>query len=200
MLAAGAFTFRNAYRTLRILRDRTNNAWAELRALLADRHLVVTHLIDATEQRLSGRSKLGLLEWAHKQAQVCLEKASEDLLTAADLDAISQSERRLSEILGKTMTVLHTHRGVAHAGPIRGCVEGIQSLERKLLLARVAYNDAATTYTAYASSAPISWITRLLDYQESYQLIDWGFPLHNQVPIRQRSRAAQAKVDADVDV
>lgn len=168
------FVFIKTFYTLDSLCQRTESAWAQLTSSLADRHLVISHLVDAISPSLDARGEISELSSACDQAQSCLGAIQSESLSPANVDSVADSQLRLCEALETVLAMIERNEKVKALETVQGCLRGIETADEKTGYARVAYNDAAITHRTFVSTKLPSLIAQRTRGQREYWLIDWS--------------------------
>ncbi len=172
MVAIGVAMMLLTHRKLRVLDRKARDGWESIHGLLSERQLVASALLDSLNH-VHGESMLSeRLGDAIKQASHCLQGVSETNLPH-EVDEVCDSQRDLCAAIDSAVGKLSQPGVASQHDSIGGCLKGIESIEERIQIARVGFNDAATTYVVFANSTFASLVAKLSNGRTQLHLLDW---------------------------
>jgi hypothetical protein len=156
-------------RTLRTLDRHAAAAWAQLTSLLDQRHLVISHLVDAAEDLL-GDQTCDLAD-ACQAARATLQSPGQ--WAVPNVDLIAERERGLQQELDRLTEMIADRVDLGTREAINSCLAGLSRLNEQTKVAHVTYNDAAITHTTFVNTKLASLLHRLTHSRTRYPMIDW---------------------------
>ena len=154
LVAVGAFLAK-IYNTLVRLRNRFENAFAQIEVQLKRRHDLIPNLVETAKGYLSHEKEtLENVTKARNQAQSALEQAQQQPGEANAMKNLAGAEGTLANALGRLNMVMEDYPDLKANENMMQLSEEMTSTENKIAFARQAYNDAVMRYNTYKQSFP----------------------------------------------
>lgn len=153
---------------LRLLRNRVENAWAQIDVQLKRRYELIPNLVEVARGYMQHEaSTLEAVTQARSQAMQASGALRNPTQTrdAASLAALAQAENQLGGQLGKLMVVMESYPELKADAQMQSLSEAIASTENRIGFARQAYNDAILDFNDKASQFPDLIWARLLGFE-----------------------------------
>jgi LemA protein len=157
------------YNRLVRLRNRTENAWAQVDVQLQRRHDLIPNLVETVEGYAT-----------HERStfeEVTAARASAQRATTVEQHA--EAENMLTAALGRLFAVAEAYPQLRATENFQQLQSELDETEDKIAVARQIYNDAVLTYDTARETVPTSVVAGMLSF-ESRQYFE----------IEERSRAA----------
>jgi LemA protein len=143
------------YNRLVSLKNRYQNAFAQIEVQLKRRYDLIPNLVETAKAYLKHeRDTLEAVIAARNQAVTGLQKAAADPSSASAMGMLSQAEGLLGSALGKLNVVVEAYPDLKANQNMMQVSEELTSTENKVSFARQAFNDAVTQYNEYRQSFP----------------------------------------------
>lgn len=151
---------------LRLLRNRVENAWAQIDVQLKRRYELIPNLVEVARGYMQHEaSTLEAVTQARSQAMQASGALRSSTRDAASLAALAQAENQLGGQLGKLMVVMESYPELKADAQMKSLSEAIASTENRIGFARQAYNDAILDFNDKASQFPDLIWARLLGFE-----------------------------------
>ena len=159
------------------LRNRYENAFAQIDVQLRRRHDLIPNLVEAVRGYLSHeRETLEGVVQARAGAVAAQQRAAPS--DAGSLGALAGAEGLLSGALGRLMAVVESYPTLQADTQVTGLREELTSTENRVAFARQAYNDAVTRFNTRAESVPDVVVARLFGFAPAALLDDAAPEIH----------------------
>jgi len=143
------------YNRLVSLKNRYQNAFAQIEVQLKRRYDLIPNLVDTAKAYLKHESEtLEAVVNARNQALTGLKNASNDPSSESAMGMLSQAEGLLGSALGKLNVVVEAYPDLKANENMMQVSEELTTTENKVAFARQAFNDAVTQYNEYRQSFP----------------------------------------------
>ena len=150
---------------LRQLRNRVDNAFAQIDVQLKRRHDLIPHLVEVARGYMSHESStLEAVARARGQAAQAAAHARRHPGQAAAMASLAGAEAALGSSLGQLMVLTESYPDLKADAQMQSLSEEITSTENRLGFARQAYNDEILAYNDQASQFPDLLIARLIGF------------------------------------
>lgn len=174
VLAVGAVALFN--RLVR-LRNRFENAFAQIDVQLRRRHDLVPNLVEAVRGSLTHERETlqGVVE-----ARAGAVRAQQNARPgdATSIGALAGAETLLSGALGRLMAVVESYPTLQADAQVTGLREELTSTENRVAFARQAYNDAVTRFNTRTESFPDVIVARAFGFAPTALLEDAAPEIH----------------------
>lgn len=168
VLAVGAVVL---YNRLVQLRNRFENAFAQIDVQLRRRHDLIPNLVEAVRGYLTHeRETLEGVVQARAGAVQAQQSAQPG--DAGSLGALAGAEGLLSGALGRLMAVVESYPTLQADAQVTGLREELTSTENRVAFARQAYNDAVTRFNTRTESFPDVVVARAFGFAPAALLED----------------------------
>ncbi len=153
------------YNRLRQLRNRVDNAFAQIDVQLKRRYDLIPNLVEVARGYMAHEaSTLEAVARARNQAVQASQHLRSHAHDGKALAALTAAERVLGSDLGRLMMVMESYPDLKADAQMRDLSEEIASTENRLGFARQAYNDEVLAYNDQASSFPDLIVARLVGF------------------------------------
>ncbi len=148
-----------AYNRLVALRNRYQNAYAQIDVQLKRRYDLIPNLVETAKGYI--RHERGTLEAviaARNAAAAANVKAAQSPGDSAAMKELSGAESALTGTLGRLFAVAEAYPDLKANTTMMSLMEELTSTENKVAFARQAYNDAVMTYNTQRERFPTNMI------------------------------------------
>src|SRR5260370_18635757 len=155
----GGMFLPGAYNRLVALRNRYQNAYAQIDVQLKRRYDLIPNLVETAKGYI--RRERGPLEAviaARNAAAAANVKAAQSPGDAAAMKELSGAESALTGTLGRLFAVAEAYPGLKANTTMMSLMEELTSTENKVAFARQAYNDAVMAYNTQRETFPTNMI------------------------------------------
>jgi len=162
------------YNTLVRLKNRFQNAFAQIEVQLKRRHDLIPNLVETAKGYMSHeRETLEAVIQARNGAVAGLQNAARSPGDPGAMSQLSSAEGALGGALGRLFAVMEAYPDLKASANMRQLSEELTSTENKVAFARQAYNDAATQYNTYRQSFPPVLFAGVFGHSTNAQLLDF---------------------------
>jgi LemA protein len=149
MFAVGIFN------RLVALKNRYENAFAQIEVQLKRRHDLIPNLVETVKGYMSHeRETLEAVIQARNQAVGGLEKAAAAPGDPAAMQALGGAEGALTGAMGRLLALSESYPDLKASENMKQLTEELTSTENKVSFSRQAFNDAVTAYNISKQSFP----------------------------------------------
>ena len=150
---------------LRQLRNRVDNAFAQIDVQLKRRHDLIPNSVEVARGYMAHESStLEAVARARGQAAQAAAHARRHPGQAAAMASLAGAEAALGSSLGQLMVLTESYPDLKADAQMQSLSEEITSTENRLGFARQAYNDEILAYNDQASQFPDLLIARLIGF------------------------------------
>ena len=150
---------------LRQLRNRVDNAFAQIDVQLKRRHDLIPNLVEVARGYMAHESStLEAVARARGQAAQAAAHARRHPGQAAAMASLAGAEAALGSSLGQLMVLTESYPDLKADAQMQSLSEEITSTENRLGFARQAYNDEILAYNDQASQFQDLLIARLIGF------------------------------------
>ena len=143
------------YNNLVRLKNRYENAFAQIEVQLKRRYDLIPNLVETVKGYMSHeRETLEAVIQARNQAMSGLQNAAADPSNAAAIQALAGAEQGLTGALGRLFALSEAYPDLKANQNMAQLTEEITTTENKVSFARQAYNDSVTEYNTYKQTFP----------------------------------------------
>lgn len=168
---------------LRLLRNRVDNAWAQIDVQLKRRYELIPNLVEVARGYLQHEaSTLEAVARARSQAVQASDAARSQTGNAQALGALAVAEQALGSSLGRLMVVAEAYPALKADAQMHSLSEEIASTENRIGFARQAYNDSILDFNDQASQFPDLLWARLLGFAHMEMLQSTASAQERQAP------------------
>lgn len=155
VLALLIFFVVGIYNKLVSLKNRYENAFAQIEVQLKRRYDLIPNLVETAKGYLTHeRETLEAVIGARNQAMAGLKAAAADPGSAVALGELAGAEGLLAGALGRLNVVMEAYPDLKANQNMMQLSEELTSTENKVSFSRQAFNDAVTAYNTYRQSFP----------------------------------------------
>ena len=173
----------NIYNRLVSLKNRYQNAFAQIEVQLKRRYDLIPNLVETAKAYLKHESEtLEAVVNARNQALTGLNKASGNPSDGAAMSMLSQAEGILGSALGKLNVVVEAYPDLKANQNMVQVSEELTTTENKVSFARQAFNDAVTQYNEYRQSFPPVFFAPMFGHPSDAALLEFADSAEIQAP------------------
>jgi LemA protein len=173
ILALGA-TVMGVYNKLVALKNRYQNAFAQIEVQLKRRYDLIPNLVETVKGYMAHeRETLEAVIQARNQAVTGLQRAAGD---PGDPDAIknlASAEGVLGGALGRLMVLSEAYPDLKASENMKQLSEELTSTENKVSFSRQSFNDAVTAYNIYRQSFPPVIFAGMFGHTQDASLLEF---------------------------
>lgn len=143
------------YNKLVALRNRFQNAFAQIEVQLKRRYDLIPNLVETAKAYLAHeRQTLEAVVAARNNALAGLQAAASNPGNAAAMGQLAGAEGALGAALGRLNVVMEAYPDLKASQNMQQLSEELTTTENKVAFARQAFNDAVMEYNTYKQSFP----------------------------------------------
>ena len=163
------------YNRLVSLKNRYQNAFAQIEVQLKRRYDLIPNLVETAKAYLKHeRETLEAVISARNQAMTGLQKAADDPSSASAMNILSQAEGMLGSALGKLNVVVEAYPDLKANQNMMQVSEELTSTENKVAFARQAFNDSVMQYNEYRQSFPPVVLASMFGHGQDAALLEFA--------------------------
>jgi len=174
VLAVAAFYLVAIYNKLVTLKNRFENAFAQIEVQLKRRYDLIPNLVETAKGYMSHeRETLEAVIAARNQALAGLQAAAKDPGNADAIKQLASAEGALGQALGRLNVVMEAYPDLKANQNMMQLSEELTSTENRVAFARQSYNDQVTAYNSYKQSFPPVAVAGLFGHGEDAELLEF---------------------------
>lgn len=156
------------------LKNRFNNAFAQIEVQLKRRYDLIPNLVETAKGYLQHeRETLDAVVQARNAAAQGLDKAHDAPGNAAAMETLGRAEGNLAGALGRFNLVVEAYPDLKANQNMMQLTEELTSTENKVAFARQAFNDAVMAYNTYKQSFPQVVLAGLFGHGQDASLLEF---------------------------
>lgn len=175
VIGALIFYLISVYNRLVALKNRFENAFAQIEVQLKRRYDLIPNLVDTAKAYLKHeRETLEAVTQARNQALSGLNAASGAPGNPKAMAELSGAENSLAGALGRLNMVMEAYPDLKASENMQQVSEELTSTENKIAFSRQAFNDSVMTYNTYKQSFPPIVLANFLGHSEDAGLLEFA--------------------------
>jgi len=161
----------DAYNSLVKLRNRYENAFAQIDVQLRRRHDLIPNLVEAVKGYMKHeRETLEAVIQARNAAVAATSQAAQAPGDAAAMQTLGNAEMALTGSLGRLFALAEAYPDLKADQNMAQLMEELRSTENKIAFARQAFNDGVTLYNTKREVFPSNIIAGLFNFRAAQLL------------------------------
>jgi len=173
-LAILIFYFVGVFNQLVSLRNRYQNAFAQIEVQLKRRYDLIPNLVETAKAYISHeRETLEAVTTARNAAAAGLKAAAADPGNPAAMQDLMSQEGVLSGALGRLNVVMEAYPDLKANQNMMQLSEELTSTENKVAFSRQAFNDQVMAYNTYKQSFPPMLVAALFGHAKDASLLEF---------------------------
>lgn len=174
IIAALGFWVVSIYNKLVALKNRFQNAFAQIEVQLKRRYDLIPNLVETAKGYMSHeRETLEAVIAARNQAMAGLQAAAADPSNASAIKELASAEGMLGGALGRLNVVMEAYPDLKANQNMMQLTEELTTTENKVAFARQAYNDQVTEYNVYRQSFPPVLFAGFFGHPDDAELLEF---------------------------
>ncbi|MEX2961291.1 LemA family protein [Microbulbifer sp. TYP-18] len=176
-IAAAALIFYvvGVYNKLIALKNRCQNAFAQIEVQLKRRYDLIPNLVDTAKVYLKReRETLEAVTSARNLALTGLQAAAANPGSASAIADLGQAEGALATALGRLQVVMEAYPELKADQNMLQLTEELTSTENKVTFARQAFNDSVMAYNIYKQSFPPVFVAGFFGHRQDGKLLEFA--------------------------
>lgn len=174
ILAAVVFYVVAIYNRLVALRNRFQNAFAQIEVQLKRRHDLIPNLVETAKGYLSHeRETLQAVIEARNTASAGLKAAAANPGSAKAIADLGGAEGALTQAMGRLNVVMEAYPDLKASQNMQQLSEELTSTENKVAFSRQAFNDSVMHYNTYKQSFPQVAVAGMFGHGEDAALLEF---------------------------
>jgi len=162
------------YNRLVTLRNRVDNAFAQIEVQLKRRHDLIPNLVETAKGYMAHeRDTLEAVIQARNQAVSGLQGVAGNPGDHEAVMALAGAEKGLSGALGRMFALAEAYPELKANQNMMQLTEELTSTENKISFARQSYNDSVTSYNTYRQTFPPVLIAGLTGHTTDRDLLEF---------------------------
>jgi LemA protein len=164
----------NIFNTLVKLKNRFQNAFAQIEVQLKRRYDLIPNLVETAKGYMAHeRETLEAVTTARNDAAALLKAIGEGGGGAPKLSELAGAENALQGALGKLNITMEAYPDLKASENMQQLSEELTSTENRVAFARQGYNDAVMAYNTYRQSFPQVALANTFGHGEDAELLEF---------------------------
>jgi LemA protein len=173
VLVFGA-TLMGVYNKLIALKNRYQNAFAQIEVQLKRRYDLIPNLVETVKGYMAHeRGTLEEVIQARNQAVSGLQRAASDPGDPNAIKNLASAEGVLGGALGRLLALSEAYPDLKASENMKQLTEELTSTENKVSFSRQAFNDAVTAYNIYRQSFPSAIFAGMFGHTQNASLLEF---------------------------
>jgi LemA protein len=173
ILVLGA-TVVGIYNKLVALKNRYQNAFAQIEVQLKRRYDLIPNLVETVKGYMAHeRETLEAVIQARNQAVSGLQRAASDPGDPNAIKNLASAEGVLGGALGRLMVLSEAYPDLKASENMKQLTEELTSTENKVSFSRQSFNDAVTAYNIYRQSFPPAIFAGMFGHTQDASLLEF---------------------------
>lgn len=174
VIVALVFYTISIYNTLVRLKNRFENAFAQIEVQLKRRYDLIPNLVETAKGYIKHeRETLEAVTEARNAAMAGLKHAAQNPGNPAAMHELAGAEGALGSALGRLNMVMEAYPDLKANQNMMQLSEELTSTENKVAFSRQAFNDAVTEYNSYRQSFPPIFFANMFGHREDAELLEF---------------------------
>jgi LemA protein len=162
------------YNRLVVLRNRLENAFAQIEVQLKRRYDLIPNLVETVKGYMKHeRETLEAVIQARNVAVGGLNAAAAKPGDPAAMNQLAGAEQQLTGALSRLLMVAEAYPDLKANQNMAQLTEELSSTENKVAFTRQAYNDSVMQYNTYRQSFPPVFFANMLGHSEDAELLEF---------------------------
>ena len=164
----------SVYNQLVALKNRFENAFAQIEVQLKRRYDLIPNLVETAKAYITHeRETLEAVTQARNQAMSGLQAASAAPGDAAAMGQLAGAEGALSSALGRLNVVMEAYPDLKASANMQQVSEELTSTENRIAFARQAFNDSVMNYNTYKQGFPPVVLAGMFGHAQDASLLEF---------------------------
>ncbi len=173
ILVLGA-TVMGIYNKLIALKNRYQNAFAQIEVQLKRRYDLIPNLVETVKGYMAHeRETLEAVIQARNQAVSGLQRAASDPGDPNAIKNLASAEGVLGGALGRLMALSEAYPDLKASENMKQLTEELTSTENKVSFSRQSFNDSVTAYNIYRQSFPPAIFAGMFGHAQDASLLEF---------------------------
>lgn len=174
VLAILAFYLVSLFNKLVMLKNRFQNAFAQIDVQLKRRHDLIPNLVETAKAYMAHESKtLEAVIQARNAAHDMLKQAAAQPGNSSAIQNLGQAESRLGSALGQFTVTMEAYPDLKASQNMMQLSEELSSTENKVSFSRQAFNDAVMEYNTTRQSFPANILAGFFGHTQDAALLEF---------------------------
>lgn len=174
ILAILGFYLVTLFNKLVMLKNRFQNAFAQIDVQLKRRHDLIPNLVETAKAYMAHESKtLEAVIQARNAAHDMLQQAAAKPSNNNAIQNLGQAESRLGSALGQLTVTMEAYPDLKANQNMMQLSENLSSTENKVSFARQAFNDAVMEYNTARQSFPANLLAGFFGHTQDAALLEF---------------------------